>query len=283
MTPREPAASSLTLFGSQVKYWVYHPEQARTILMVHGFRGNHLGLKYIIARLPGYRIVMPDLPGFGESEPMTTRAHDIAGYSDFIREFTNAVGLINPVLLGHSFGTIIATHVAAREPARYAKLILMNPIAISPRSGLQAPVTKLVEAYYWLGTTTPDAWSRRILGSRTFSRLMSLSLSRTRDPELRRLVYTHHLEDLSQPQRRKVIAESFAASITKTALDDAAHITQETLIIAGQLDPIAPPPAQARLQRTITGSRLIYLPKVGHLVHLETPAPAAEAIASFIG
>ncbi len=279
----EPEAQNLTIFGSHTKYWVYNPTQTQTILMVHGFRGNHLGLQYIIAGLSAYRVIVPDLPGFGESLPMTERAHDIDGYSDFTREFMKLTGLRQPVLLGHSFGTIVAAHLTAREAELFSKLILINPIIVSPRVGLSGPVTKLVEAYYWLGTAMPGRFSQRVLTSRLFNRGMSLSLSRTKDPDLRRLVYKHHLSDLDQAQHRRVIAESFAASITKTALDDAAHIHLDTLLIAGNQDPIASAKSQHRLHAAITRSRLILIPKVGHLVHLETPAAASDAISDFLG
>ena len=239
MNTHEPPTKYVTIFGSHTAYWVYHPEQTKTIFMVHGFRGNHLGLRYIIAGLTDYRIVVPDLPGFGESRPMTERNHDIEGYSDFAREFIAHCELTRPVLLGHSFGTIVAAHLAAHHSDLFAELILINPISVSPRKGLIiGTTTKLVEAYYWLGTNLPEKWSQRVLKSRTFNRLMSLSLSRTRDPTLRRLVYAHHLGDLKNPQHRLTITQSFAASLSRTALDDASQINKKTLLIAGQKDPI---------------------------------------------
>lgn len=279
----DPQASTVSIYGSDIKYWIYHPEQSRTILMLHGFRGNHIGLKYIIAGLNGYCIIVPDLPGFGESTPMTDRSHDITGYGDFAREFTTRLRLKQPVLLGHSFGSIIAAHLAARSPELFERLILLNPIAVKPGGGIKAAPTQFVKAYYWLGTYSSSNWSRRILVSRTFSHLMSLSLSRTKDKNIRNIVYNHHLSDLEQPQNREVIAKSFAESISKTALDDAARITLDTLLIAGDKDPIATLAAQRHLKDTIPTAQLIIIPKVGHLIHLETPRPAAEAIAQYLG
>ena len=283
MKLEEPASKRISIYGSDAKYWVYNPTQVRTILMLHGFRGNHLGLKYIIAGLSNYRIITPDLPGFGESSPMTKRTHDISGYSDFAQELMHQLSLERPVLLGHSFGTIVAAHIAAHRPEMFEKLILLNPIAVSPQGGMKGAAAELVKAYYWLGTHSSDRWSQTILASRTFSRLMSLSLSRTRDAKIRKLVYNHHLSDLNQPQNRGVIAQSFADSITKTALDDAARITLDTLLIAGEQDPIAPVASQHLLQAALKKSRLIIIPKVGHLIHLETPAEAAQAIAQYLG
>ena len=283
MSDVEPQSMTISLFGSDTSYWVYNPKRTQTIFMIHGFRGNHVGLRYVITGLSQYRIIIPDLPGFGASSPMTSKNHGISGYSDFAREFLLQLGLNKPVLLGHSFGTIIAAHLAAEDPDLFAELILINPISVSPRKGLiKGATTGLVQAYYWLGTNLPESWSQRVLKSRTFNRIMSLSLSRTKDPALRRLVYAHHLRDLDYVQHKQVIAEAFEASITKTALDDAARIAKKTLLIAGQDDPIVPARTQKTLHKKIEDSQLILIPQVGHLIHLETPESASRAITDFL-
>ncbi len=279
-----PETHTLTIHGSQTKYWIYNPHQNRTILAVHGFRGNHLGLQYIVEHLPQYRIIIPDLPGFGQSLPMSERIHNIQGYCDFVVNFMSELNLSPVVLLGHSFGSLIAAQLAADSPNLFTELILINPISASPRAGFQIIPSKLVETYYWLTTNLTEKWSQRLLGSRNFSRLMSLTLSRTHDPKIRRLVYAHHLADANQPyHHRKPIAESFAASLQHTTLDHAHRITLKTLIIAGTQDPLVPMSKQQQLHHTVVDSQLILIPKVGHLIHLETPLEAANSISTFLG
>ncbi|HIY64770.1 MAG TPA: alpha/beta hydrolase, partial [Candidatus Agrococcus pullicola] len=53
--------------GVATVWFEYGPESGRPLAFVHGFRGDHHGLETIAAHLPGYRILIPDLPGFGES------------------------------------------------------------------------------------------------------------------------------------------------------------------------------------------------------------------------
>ena len=120
--------SELTLRGSRTSYWTYgNPDAATTIVVVHGFRGDHHGLEPIIGQLGEYRLIAPDLPGFGESEPLAGR-HDIDGYARWLRDFVAAVGTGAPALLGHSFGSIIvAAALAAGQPS--GAVILINPIA----------------------------------------------------------------------------------------------------------------------------------------------------------
>ena len=82
-------------------------DPARTVLLVHGYRGDHHGLEPVIARLPELRFVSPDLPGFGASTPMTEAPHSVEGYAHWLREFTDRLGLADAVLLGHSFGSMV--------------------------------------------------------------------------------------------------------------------------------------------------------------------------------
>ena len=79
------------------------------LVLVHGFRGDHHGLEPVVAQLPGFRIISPDLPGFGESATFQGRPHDIEAYADWLAAFIGAVGIDGPyALLGHSFGSIVA-------------------------------------------------------------------------------------------------------------------------------------------------------------------------------
>ena len=109
---------SLLLHGASVEYWDYAPvqttAQTRTILVVHGFRGDHHGLERVVEALPQMRVIMPDLPGFGLSAALPKDPHDVERYGRFVLELIEALQLgPDTVLLGHSFGSIVASHFAA--------------------------------------------------------------------------------------------------------------------------------------------------------------------------
>ena len=56
--------AEVAVLGSRTRYWEYGPrDAATTILLVHGFRGDHHGLEPVIALLPGIRFVAPTCPG----------------------------------------------------------------------------------------------------------------------------------------------------------------------------------------------------------------------------
>jgi pimeloyl-ACP methyl ester carboxylesterase len=271
----------LKLSHGTVHYWVYNPAGPQTILMVHGFRGDHHGLEDIIAELPAhYRVIVPDLPGFGESSELQG-THNIENYTQFLHEFIQKVTHEPAILLGHSFGSILTAHFAAKHPKAITKLILVNPIASPALKGRKAIFSHLTVFYYWLGNKLPARAGHKLLSSKAIVLTMSALLAKTKDKALRRKIHRGHLAHFSSFQSRRVVMESFKASVSHTATEKADTITAPTLLIVGEVDDIAPLSSQKQLQQKLADSQLIVAPKVGHLIHHEAPDIAAHAIVAF--
>lgn len=270
----------LRLLGSRTRYWEYGTRGAGpTIVVVHGYRGDHHGLEPVANLLPDFHIVSPDLPGFGESTPMTAAPHSIAGYRDWLRAFADALGLASdPVLLGHSFGSIVAAHaVADGLPAR--AVILINPIADDPS---KVPGIGVTRFYYAVARRLPERAARVWLANPAVVRGMSVKLAKTRDPELRRFIHGQHRAYFSRFGSRASIVEGFDASLSTTVAAVAERIEQPVLLVAGERDEIAPLAGQFALLDALPDARLDVIPGVGHLIHYETPGAAAHAIRSFL-
>lgn len=277
----KPEKHSLTLSHGVVHYWIYNPAGTQTIIMVHGFRGDHHGLEDIVAQLPkNYRVIVPDLPGFGLS-PELPGKHDIEGYITFLHEFIQEITDKPPVLLGHSFGSIITAHYAARHTQAIQKLILVNPISSPALKGGRAIFSHLTVFYYWLGNKLPEKAGNKLLSSKAIVLTMSSFLTKTKDKALRRKIRQGHLAHFSSFQSRRVVMESFKASVSHTVLEPVDRITTPTLLIAGEIDDIAPLHSQKQLQQKLASSQLVVAPRVGHLIHHEAPDVAAQAIDSF--
>lgn len=264
-----------------VHYWIYNPTGKQTIVMVHGFRGDHHGLEDIVTELPKkYRVIVADLPGFGQS-PEFQGKHDIENYTQFLHEFIQHTTDQPPVLLGHSFGSIIAAHYTAEYAKTITKLILVNPIASPALQGRKAIFSHLTVFYYWLGQKLPRKLGYGLLRNKAIVLTMSILLAKTKDKVLRRKIHRGHLAHFSSFQSRRVVMESFKASVSHTAAEKADRIATPTLMIVGEIDDIAPLSGQKQLQAKIVNSHMVIAPRVGHLVHHEAPDIAAAAIDSF--
>jgi pimeloyl-ACP methyl ester carboxylesterase len=276
------------LLGGTTRYWVYGPADASTtIVAVHGFRGDHHGLEPVVAQLPGIRFISPDLPGFGESTPLTDGAHDIAGYRRWLTAFIAALRLGNDfVLLGHSFGSIIASAAMADElPAaglEPSKLVLVNPIAAPALAGPRGVLTRLAVLYYRLGAVLPERLGFGLLRNRLIVRVMSMAMAKTHEKPLRRWIHAEHDRYFSGFADRRTVLEAFRASVGNDVSHFAAGIRVPTLLVAADRDDITDVAAQHRLAKRFPDARLVVLSDVGHLIHYEKPAEAAEAILGFL-
>lgn len=281
--------ATIDVLGAPTAVFTYEPSeppsrgQVPTILAVHGFRGTHHGLLRIVDKLPAARIVMPDLPGFGASGVLPDGQHSVDGYGDWLEALADALGLgPETVLLGHSFGSIVAAHFVASHPGRFARLILVNPISAPALEGPQAILSRVAEFYYWGSAKLPEAPGTALLRSRAVVRLMSEAMAKTRDSRLREFVHAQHREHFSEFASRSSLLESFRSSISHHAAEVADRLPLPVLLIAGERDEVAELGDVRRFHRRIPDSRLTVIPGVGHLIHYETPEPAAAAIADFL-
>jgi pimeloyl-ACP methyl ester carboxylesterase len=280
-------ASSVQLTGGKVAFWTYEPVQetpeTRTILVIHGFRGDHHGLLRVADQLPEMRVIMPDLPGFGSSEAFGSGGHTVPGYGAFITEFMDALDLgPDTVLLGHSFGSIVAAHFVAAHPAAVRPLILINPIAAPALEGPKGIMTRLAVLYYKLAARLPRPLGQGLLRSPLIVRVMSETMAKTTDRELRRFIHGQHHAYFSAFASRDSLLESFTASVSNHVAEVAGRLRLPVLLVAGEKDEIATLPDQHRLLGLLPDGELKVIPGVGHLIHYETPEPAARYIRSFL-
>lgn len=278
-------AHTLAVLGSDTRYWEYgDPDSATTVVLVHGFRGDHHGLEAVVAQLQGLRVISPDLPGFGESAAFPALPHTIDSYAAWLGEFlrrTAPPGRL--VVLGHSFGSIIVAAAAATPAGLPAHdLVLVNPIAAPALSGPRGILTRLAVFYYWLAARLPERAGFALLRNRVIVRVMSITMVKTPSRRRRRWIHNQHDRYFSAFADRTVVLEAFTASVGHDVSEYADRINTRTLLIAAEKDDITPVAAQVRLQSRFPHARLVVLPGVGHLIHYEVPEDAARELRAFL-
>ncbi|MFJ2552569.1 alpha/beta fold hydrolase [Microbacterium sp. NPDC087591] len=262
-------------------YWVYGPQEAETtVIAVHGFRGEHHGLESVLAFLPEARVIAPDLPGFGETAPLPARTHDLDAYAAWLTEFAAKVAP-GAVILGHSFGSIV-TAAAVAGGLQTPRLILLNPIGAPALEGPKGLMTRLAVLYYALGARLPERLGTALLRNRVIVRVMSITMAKTTDPELRRFIHDQHDTYFSRFSDRDVLRDAFVASVSHDVREFAPTIDVPTLLVAAERDDITPIEAERTLATLFPNASLVEIAHVGHLIHYETPAEAAGAIRRFL-
>ena len=107
-------------------------DDAPTLVMVHGFTGSKENWYPLAQALGGrYRLLIPDLPGWGESERKPDTVYGFSEQAANIDAFIRALSPDMPViLLGHSMGGGIAALAAARYPQDIAKVGLLDAAGV---------------------------------------------------------------------------------------------------------------------------------------------------------
>ncbi|RIJ17352.1 alpha/beta hydrolase, partial [Clavibacter michiganensis subsp. insidiosus] len=183
--------------------------------------------------------------------------------------------------LGHSFGSIVVA-AALADGLPSPRAILVNPIAAPALEGPRGILTRLAVLYYRAAAVLPERAGFGLLRNRAIVRVMSEAMAKTRDRSLRRWINDQHDRFFSAFSDRRVVLEAFRASVSSDVSTYAARVAVPVLLVAAERDDITPVAAQHRLQRLFADARLEVIPRVGHLIHYETPREAAGSIRAFL-
>lgn len=263
-----------------VPYRTYGDVTAPAVVLLHGLRGDHHGLEPIVSHLSGLHLVVPDLPGFGEAPPLSFGRHDLHGYAEWTSTFVRAVAP-GAALLGHSFGSIVASAAVADGLAVRA-LVLVTPVAGSALAGPRRVMTRATVLVHRLCAALPERAGTALLRSRLFTRVASVAMVKTPDRALRRWIHAEHDRYFGGFADRRVLLEAFGASVSHGVDESAARITVPVLLIGTVLDDITTPAEQERLAAVFPDARLEMIDGTGHLVHYEKPDAVAALIREFL-
>ena len=252
----------------------------KTLVMIHGYRGNHRGLQAIAAGLTKYRVIIPDLPGFGESEHLKT-THSIQAYSDWLHKFLGVLQLTDKAhLMGHSFGSLVVGFYSTQHTP--ISVSLVNPVSSPALEGQRAALTNLTKIYYSLASALPNALGQWLLRSKLAVMVMSVVMAKTKQRTLRRWIHSQHLANFSDFANVAVATEGYEASISMDLSKLAGLISSPVLVVAATLDDVTDINTQRRVSEMYPNSTYREIQGVGHLVHYEAPDQAARFITEFL-
>lgn len=281
MDPRVGIEHVIEVDNTTTHWWEYSSStRARTLVFIHGFRGDHHGLQLFADALPEYRILIPDIPAFGSSSSWPAGVRSIDDYGRWLRAFLNATQTENCPVLGHSFGSIVVAN--ALRGVRHAPIMLVNPISQRALAGPKRFAAGLASLWYAVGRAMPPRLSSAWLGNPLLVRVMSVMLTKSPVPTLRRWIHDQHQRFFSNYSDRDSLVAAFTVSTTATVGDYASAVKAPVLLIAADKDDITPIDAQRTIQREFPDVELHVLENVGHLVHYEKPIEAAKLIRDFL-
>jgi pimeloyl-ACP methyl ester carboxylesterase len=118
-----------TVGDVEVFYREAGPRNAPVILLLHGFpTSSHMFRDLIPALAATYRVIAPDLPGFGQTKapPRSQFTYSFDGLASVLAGFVNAIGLDRYALYIFDYGAPIGLRLAMRHPERVSAIVTQN-------------------------------------------------------------------------------------------------------------------------------------------------------------
>jgi pimeloyl-ACP methyl ester carboxylesterase len=240
------------------------PGAEPALLLIHGFTDTSRSFSLLAPHLAGRLLIIPDLRGHGASQA-GSRAFRPADLADDIAGLIERLRLKRPVLVGHSLGAMIAVEAAASHGELIGGLVLLagtlkpgisqdHPMVTGVRA-LRDPISPADPFYSWWHACWPGV-------PQAFLELMALEASA-----------------MPAARWRLILEQILRADLTARALG----VQQETLVVAGEVDPLFGEAHQQALSRALPDSDFLRIEGCGHNPHWENPALVAAAITGKFG
>ena len=241
------------------------------VVLLHGiFAEKDHWVDFARPLTPGYRVIAPDLPGFGESGRHDNEAYDYPAQVKRLGALLDALGLERVHLAGNSMGGTIAVLFALQHPERVASVALIG----SPH-GIRIPRESTMDRLMATGQAplvarTPEQFEQMlglVFAQRPF--LPWPVLRASRDSALAQA-------DSNQRIWQQQLAHRYLLDARIDAL------RTPTFVLWGGADAVFDVAGAEVLRQRLPAAQVQVLPGVGHLPMMEAPRESAEAYLRFL-
>ncbi|MEW9797385.1 alpha/beta fold hydrolase [Alteromonas sp. CYL-A6] len=256
---------------TQLHWYDSAPDDADkpVLLLLHGFSADKtLWLRFARHFTQHYRVLIPDLPGHGESSYLPRAGYALDDYIRILLHWLDSLGVSRMVIAGNSMGGQIAAQLAASHTARVEQVILFDP------SGLYGLTPSEHDQHLARGENVFLMTSRE-----DFRRFYPMTMARP--PVMPGIVLSALADDYCR--RRKQLAHLFDDFIASPAPDARfASSGVPVLIIWGKQDRLTHVSAASAWQVLRPDLKLIVWDDLGHMPMLEAPRRSAHAVSAFL-
>jgi 2-hydroxy-6-oxonona-2,4-dienedioate hydrolase len=260
--------------GYTIRYLDYGPpdgskiDSKKILILLHGLGASAERWSRVIPALSRYyRVIIPDIIGFGYSDKPAAVEYTMEFFIDFFKVFLDNLGISKAIIIGSSFGGHIATEFAIRFNRMVEKLVLVSPAGMMKTStptldryimaALYPVYEHVYEAFSEMAYNSDDAVNEEIVMD---------------------FVNRMRLTNAKYAFMSTVLGIRYAPKL-KGRLS---NIIAPTLLVWGENDRMIPL-QYAREYEEIPKSKLIVIKNCGHTPYVEKPITFNKIILSFLG
>lgn len=250
--------------GYRVHYYADGPQDGRVVVLVHGLGGRSEDWVNLMPYLSqaGYRVYLPDLPGYGQSEQPKGFSYSVSDEASIVVGFMDSLRLKQVDLGGWSMGGWIVQRVAATHPERVRRLLLFDSAGIYAK---------------------PD-WNTALFTPSTATELAQLdALLMPHPPDVPGFIASDILR--MSKANAWVIHRALDSMLTGREATDSLlpRLKMPVLIVWGAEDQITPLSQGETIHRLIPQSQLEVIPKCGHLAPSQCAPQIGPKVVLFLG
>lgn len=233
-------------------------EGERTVLVLHGWGASIEAVYSIVAGLaPVARVHALDLPGFGQTAPPPA-PWGVEDYQRFVAAYMDRSAIERAAIVAHSNGGRVAIRMAATEPGRVSKLVLVDAAGIRPKRTFR--------------------WYRRVALAKVgkhAARHLGRPGERLRDALVAKVASADYA---AAGELRATLVKLVNADLR----EQLPRIAAPTLLIWGANDADTPVTMAREMERLIPDAGLVVLDAAGHFSYADQPAAFARIVTHFL-
>lgn len=280
----EAQHKTFEISGNTLHYWQHGASNRPTIILVHGFTGDHRGFYKIVPYLTNYfTVITLDLPGFGLSK-IGKQKMSITFHAETVAELIQKLNLDQPpIVVGHSYGSLVVSKLHTINPdINDEKSILISPVATQITFFDSRYIGKLISQMYFFTGAYLGSAGMFLLKSHLVTKVITRRMLLTNDKELKKEIFDQHIENTLYIQAPKQNYKLFREINRTGVAENAPSIHKRILIISGDKDSQCPIKQQKKAVQAFKRAQLVELDSAGHLSHYEEPESIADSILSFL-
>lgn len=231
------------------------------LVFLHGAGGLTAEDPFLNALAEKHHVYAPLIPGYGDSEECA-EIRDMLDFTLHTWDVVEALGLKDPILVGHSMGGMIAAEMAAIAPNDVRRLCLICP------AGMWDDAHPIADLF----ATLPFEMPALLFHDAVAGAAMLTAGRNVEDPNFLQTYLVTNARQLGMAGR-------ILFPIPERGLQQRMYrIKAKTVIVWGDSDRLIPPTYAHGFKKGIKGAELVSIPEAGHMVIVEKTAAVVEAV-----
>ena len=221
-------------------HYIVKGDKSQCVVLMHGWGQNSEMMQYIQDFLQEHFTVYNiEFPGFGQSDD-PDRAYSTVDYTNWFKAFLNNFNIVNPILIGHSFGCRIAIRYASENPVY--KMILTGAAGLRNKRGLQ---------YYC-----------RVYSYKCLKQVFKLPIIKNYKEQFQKKFGSTDYQNATG-----IMRSTFVSVVNENVIDLLPMISSEVLLVFGEIDDATPVWMGKVMEDKMQNATLVTFEKQGHFAY----------------